>query len=329
MDTISYSLAAKAYKEALSKAALEGSAVLIPDGGTADRPTLTANDRAIRYNTDTGGLEEWNGTSWKNASADITAIRLKGTDTEANILAMVGMVAEDLWIASDTLNGWVYDGTNWVNIGPLQGPEGAQGIAGATWLTGIIDPVAEGVNNDLYLNTTSYDYFKKVGGVWQLVGNLKGVTGDTGNGIVSVVKTSTVDNLDTYTITFSDTSTTDFVVANGIDGTKITGITSTKVGTQTTVSIAGDFAGAPYEFVVNDGESVDHIGRTTGTGAGGTADTYTVWGDSGETINLGTFDVYNGQDGGGATINDTLTSLTSTWSSEKIKKIKIAQFLDM
>jgi len=48
------------------------------------------------------------------------------------------------------------------------------------------------------------------------------------------------------------------------------------------------------------GQSIDHVSRTAGNGAAGTTDTYTVWGDAGATINLGTFSVYNGANGAGA-----------------------------
>lgn len=51
-----------------------------------------------------------------------------------------------------------------------------------------------------------------------------------------------------------------------------------------------------------DGQSIDHTSFTSSTGGGaasqpGETDTYTVWGDAGETINMGTFTVYNGADG--------------------------------
>lgn len=49
-----------------------------------------------------------------------------------------------------------------------------------------------------------------------------------------------------------------------------------------------------------DGNSVDHISKTSGNSAPGTTDIYTMWGDVAETINLGTFAVYNGADGNGA-----------------------------
>ena len=242
MDAVSYSKASAAYKLAsqnvvalTTKADLTTSGVIIPVGTTAARPTLGAGEAALRYNTDTGGLEDWNGTVWKNVTADITAVVLKGTDTAANILLKTGMIAEDLWIASDTLDAYVYDGTTWINVGPLQGPQGVQGIQGAI-----------------------------------------------GNGVASVTKTTTVGLVDTYTVMFTDTTTTTFDVTNGLEGQK-----------------------------------VDHVSKTGGTGLAGTTDTYTVWGDLAETINLGTFLVYNGQDGGDS-INDDIVTGTTLWSSKKI-----------
>lgn len=52
-----------------------------------------------------------------------------------------------------------------------------------------------------------------------------------------------------------------------------------------------------------DGQAIDHVSYTAGAAAGaiagiaGETDTYTVWGDVAETINLGTFVVYNGANG--------------------------------
>jgi len=51
-----------------------------------------------------------------------------------------------------------------------------------------------------------------------------------------------------------------------------------------------------------DGQSIDHSSFTSSTGGGGPGiegetDTYTVWGDALQTINLGSFLVYNGADG--------------------------------
>ncbi len=46
----------------------------------------------------------------------------------------------------------------------------------------------------------------------------QGVKGDTGNGISSIIKTSTSGLVDTYTITYTDGTTSTFIVTNGKDG---------------------------------------------------------------------------------------------------------------
>jgi len=70
----------------------------------------------------------------------------------------------------------------------IQGPKGATGAAGsngtngATWYTGTITPATTtGVLNDLYLNTTTGDYYKKTGtSIWTLQANLTGPQGPQG-----------------------------------------------------------------------------------------------------------------------------------------------------
>ena len=57
----------------------------------------------------------------------------------------------------------------------------------------------------------------------------KGSKGDAGNGIKSIVKTSTSGLVDTYTITFTDNTTTTFTVTNGKAGTNGTSVTVSKV----------------------------------------------------------------------------------------------------
>ena len=162
---------------------------------------------------------------------------------------------------------------------------------GRTWFFDTVDPTTVGTDGDMAYNTISTETFKKITGTWTSQGllmgpqGIQGLTGDTGltgatgltgdtgatgNGISSVLLTNTVGDTKTYTITFTDTSTTTFDVVDGTDGINGT-----------------------------NGTDVDHVTRTIGTGAAGTTDTYTVWGDLGETINLGTFTVYNGTDGTG------------------------------
>ena len=58
------------------------------------------------------------------------------------------------------------------------GADGDDGTDGNTWYSGSSDPSDEsGVDGDFYLNTTSWDVFKKISGEWSLQGNIKGVDG--------------------------------------------------------------------------------------------------------------------------------------------------------
>ena len=70
------------------------------------------------------------------------------------------------------------------------------------------------------------------------------------------------------------------------------------------------------------GQSIDHTSFTSATGSPSTTpnkpgetDTYTVWGDVGETINLGTFDVYNGDNGETPCCNFTVRIIQNETSS--------------
>jgi hypothetical protein len=49
---------------------------------------------------------------------------------------IVDPVVGDLYIVTTTGDGYVYDGVQWNNIGPIQGPAGATGATGATGTTG-------------------------------------------------------------------------------------------------------------------------------------------------------------------------------------------------
>ena len=69
-------------------------------------------------------------------------------------------------------------------------------------------------------------------------GNQKEVKINDGRGIVSILKTATSGNIDTYTITYTDDTTSTFEVTNGIDGTDGRGIVSIeKTGTTGLVDI--------------------------------------------------------------------------------------------
>ena len=97
----------------------------------------------------------------------------------------------------------------------------------------------------------------------------------------------------------------------GTDGVGIVSITGNEDGTFTILLSNGttfttqDLTGpqGPQGIPGEEGQSIDHVSFTSTTNPGGTpgaagqTDTYTVWGDVAETINLGTFEVYNGTNG--------------------------------
>lgn len=67
----------------------------------------------------------------------------------------------------------------------------------------------------------------------------KSPKGDTGNGISSIVKTSTVGLVDTYTITMTDETTATFTVTNGRDGSGTGDMLKADYDSDSTVKNAG------------------------------------------------------------------------------------------
>jgi hypothetical protein len=107
-----------------------------------------------------------------------------------------------------------------------------------------------------------------------------GADGADGRGIASVIRTSGTGapgTTDTYTITFTDSTTTTFQVHNGANG-------------------ADGATGGPGENGADgaDGRGIASVIRTSGTGAPGTTDTYTITFTDSTTT---TFQVVNGADG--------------------------------
>ena len=71
-------------------------------------------------------------------------------------------------------------------------------------------------DGSFYINTNTMELWKCIGtDAWQSQGILKGADGANGNGITSIVKTSTVGLVDTYTITYDDGTTTTYDITNG------------------------------------------------------------------------------------------------------------------
>lgn len=145
-----------------------------------------------------------------------------------------------------------------------------------------------------FVGTASpYDVYVWSGTEWKNIGTINGIKGDDGRGIVSIIRTSgngAAGSTDTYTITYSDTTTSTFTVYNGKNGEK-----GAKGDTGATGATGAD------------GRGIVSIERTSGNGAAGTVDTYTItYSDS----TTSTFSVRNGADGTAAsiTIDGTVTS---------------------
>ena len=60
-------------------------------------------------------------TSTFNVTNGASIVGINGSDTEANILTRTGDPVNTLYVATDTRDGWLYDGATWNNIGPIQG----------------------------------------------------------------------------------------------------------------------------------------------------------------------------------------------------------------
>ena len=133
----------------------------------------------------------------------------------------------------------------------------------------------------------------------------EGIKGETGNGIASIEKTSTVGLVDIYTITYTDGTTTTFTVTNGVEGAQgqqgIQGIQGEKGedGHSPVITIQN---GRWYIDGVDSGKSAEGVKGDTGNGISsivktkteGLVDTYTITFTNGDTT---TFTVTNGADG--------------------------------
>ncbi len=177
-----------------------------------------------------------------------------------------------------------------------QGIQGIQGIAGTNGQDGV-----NGVQGIQGIQGSTGDT-----GSNGLQG-LQGVQGDTGTNGTDGVNGATGD-------------TGSQGIQGGIGDTGAQGIQGIQgdTGAQGIQGIQGETGDTGNTGLQGDtgtqgiaGDDVDHITRTTGDGSEGTTDVYTMYQDAGETESLGTFDVYQGADGGGLTdiVNDTTPQL--------------------
>ena len=70
----------------------------------------------------------------------------------------------------------------WQIVGSLKGPGGADGTNSSEWYNGVGVPApGVGADNDFYINTSNGDLYKKAGGSWGVVANIRGPQGVFGN----------------------------------------------------------------------------------------------------------------------------------------------------
>ena len=201
----------------------------------------------------------------------------------------------DSYINLVTFDFYVKEDGNWVNKGNIKGNDGdngATGVNGNTLLTGNGAPAnTDGQNGDSYIDYETWNIYLKQEGTWVQTGNIKGADGIT---IVSVEKTGSEENVDTYTITLSNGNTITFTVTNGINGhTPVIAIGENGNwfvdGVDTGVKATGN-AGTNGA----DGANGNAIESIVQTGSEGLVDTYTITFTNGDTF---TYTVTNGADG--------------------------------
>ena len=244
-----------------------------------------------------GKIVYTNLNKFKGVVADLTALE-----------AVTGASSGDMYKVEDSGHAHMYDGTQWVDMGPIGGPQGVKG----TGITSIVRTSGDGSEGTVDTYTITYDDTST---------STFEVHNGTAGTIDHIAKTGTVGVTDTYTA-YADVAETQplgsFEVYNGIDGLSAYG-----------VAAANGFVGTEAEWLTSlggqdgiDGKAITTVTFTSTTDASGLPaqsggiDTYTInYSDT----TTSTYDVYNGTDADNASvINDTESALTSTWSSEKI-----------
>jgi len=69
-----------------------------------------------------------------------TSVVLKGAVQSVGNLPSVGNTVGDLYVVLDSGDGYVWDGAEWDNAGPIRGPQGTQGAQGTTGSQGFQGP---------------------------------------------------------------------------------------------------------------------------------------------------------------------------------------------
>ena len=197
----------------ITSAAFSGSDIVFTKD---DANTVTLADAVTILKGDTGATGE-TGATGDPAPEVVLNYSIDGatlwheTYTEGDLYVRVSTDGESTWSGAMKFIG-------------DDGEAGADGTDGNTILSGAVDPTTEGVDGDFYLNTTSWDVFKKISGEWSLQGNIKGASGE-GSGDVVGPEGATAGNLATFSgtsgkiIQDSGSKVADFEPAIGAKGT--------------------------------------------------------------------------------------------------------------
>ena len=250
----------------------------IPKGDTgtaatiALAPTVTgaAGTNALVENTGTTSAAVFKFTIPQGVKGDPgkdgTSVVLKGAVASFSLLPTTNRTVGDLWVTSDTGDGYVWGGTSWTNTGKIQGPAGAQAtIAVGTTTTGAAGTNALVTNS----GTTSAAVFNFT--VPQGAKGDKGDRGDAGpqgpagpapagtgavvvsngalatpvaygstNTVSTLVQRDASGNFSAGTITASLTGSSTSCTGNAA--------TATKLATARNVNVSGDLTGTAQTF---------------------------------------------------------------------------------
>ena len=213
-----------------------------------------------------------------------TGLVVKGTVPNSGSLPTTGNQPGDMWIASDTGHGWVWDGDSWVDAGAIQGPvgptgpTGPQGVPGPTGPTGATGPQgpqgntgAQGPQGDI--GTTGAT---GPSNVLTVQATTTGAPGTNAN--VTIAGTSPAQSL-AFIIPRGDVGAQGIQGIQGIQGptgnpaTATAGTTVTGApGTNANVVNAGTASAAVFNFTIPRGDvgpqGIQGIQGPAGTGSG-------------------------------------------------------------
>jgi hypothetical protein len=146
-------------------------------------------------------------------------------------------------------------------------PQGAKGDRGEAFAVNAIGLIAERSNYDaqpinfsFFATDTGEIYFKQSNDNGDWSAGIPFGKGDTGNGIESIEKTSTTDNVDTYTITYTDTTTSTFTVTNGASAYEVA-VANGFVGTEAEWLASLQATGATTIDAMTDTDTDDKTGK--------------------------------------------------------------------